>query len=95
MQHQAHLLKVSLYILLLLLFLDTPGSVASSGTPFRDQLNINQDLGNDGRENLRNLFKELPKPKNEFELVAPEDEDEEEKKEEEVAIKIITRILKL
>ncbi|KAI1709251.1 pre-mRNA splicing factor component domain-containing protein [Ditylenchus destructor] len=61
----------------------TPGSQISStpgSTPFRDQLNINQEPGNETfvRDNLRKQFKSLPKPRNDFELMAPEAESMEE-----------------
>lgn len=54
----------------------TPGS-----TPFRDQLNINQDLSAHqslDRDALRKQLGALPKPKNDFEIVLPEEESVEE-----------------
>uniref|UniRef100_A0A915E2Q7 Cell division cycle 5-like protein n=1 Tax=Ditylenchus dipsaci TaxID=166011 RepID=A0A915E2Q7_9BILA len=60
----------------------TPGSqVAGStpgSTPFRDQLNINQEPGNDifVRDSLRKKFKGLPKPKNDFDINLVEDEED-------------------
>ena len=61
--------------------LETPGSIHSaidSDTPFRDKLNINSA---DGSENftirdLKRKFQSLPAPKNDFELVLPEDESD-------------------
>jgi hypothetical protein len=57
--------------------LETPGSVASStpsGTPFRDQLNINQEPVGANLDELRKQLRTLPKPKNDFEIVLPEEE---------------------
>lgn len=60
-------------------FSATPGS-----TPFRDQLNINNEPGADLylKEHLRKQFNLLPKPKNDFELMAPEEDDEETNEKE-------------
>lgn len=57
--------------------LETPGSIASStpsGTPFRDQLNINQEPVGANLDDLRKQLRTLPKPKNDFEIVLPEEE---------------------
>jgi pre-mRNA-splicing factor CDC5/CEF1 len=68
----------------------TPGSQTAASTPgstpFRDQLNINQEPSNDLfiRDNLRKQFKNLPKPANDFELMAPEEEEIMEEDQEEV-----------
>uniref|UniRef100_A0A914Q122 Pre-mRNA splicing factor component Cdc5p/Cef1 C-terminal domain-containing protein n=1 Tax=Panagrolaimus davidi TaxID=227884 RepID=A0A914Q122_9BILA len=62
----------------------TPGTVVSAtpgATPFRDQLNINKDAERASVEELRQQLKTLPAPKNDFEVVMPEDEvksDEED-----------------
>ncbi|KAH7722287.1 hypothetical protein AAVH_10144 [Aphelenchoides avenae] len=68
---------------------DTPGSMVSAtpgATPFRDQLNINQDLSAHqslDRDALRKQLGSLPKPKNDFEIVLPEEESVEEEPTEE------------
>ena len=65
-----------------------PGSVTPSQTPLRDQLNINPEEGVAGfesvksarqqqfeiRAQLRAGLSSLPTPKNDFEIVVPEDE---------------------
>ena len=65
-----------------------PGSATPSQTPLRDQLNINPDEGVTGfesaksarqhqleiRAQLRAGLSNLPAPKNDFEIVAPEEE---------------------
>uniref|UniRef100_A0A914YZ85 Pre-mRNA splicing factor component Cdc5p/Cef1 C-terminal domain-containing protein n=1 Tax=Panagrolaimus superbus TaxID=310955 RepID=A0A914YZ85_9BILA len=62
----------------------TPGTVVSAtpgATPFRDQLNINKEAQRASVEELRQQLKTLPTPKNDFEVVMPEDEvksDEED-----------------
>jgi pre-mRNA-splicing factor CDC5/CEF1 len=62
----------------------TPGTVVSAtpgATPFRDQLNINKEAERASVEELRQQLKTLPAPKNDFEVVMPEDEvksDEED-----------------
>lgn len=58
----------------------TPGA-----TPFRDQLNINQEPGSEGlnifvKDALRKQLQSLPSPRNDFELVLPEDEADNEAK---------------
>ncbi|TKR93366.1 hypothetical protein L596_007838 [Steinernema carpocapsae] len=59
----------------------TPGSTLTtpSATPFRDQLNINSEgAGEDARKQLRKALGSLPKPKNDYELLLPDDEEEAE-----------------
>ena len=67
-----------------------PGSATPSQTPLRDQLNINPDDSISGfesaksakqqqfeiRAQLRAGLSSLPAPKNDFEIVVPEDEEE-------------------
>jgi pre-mRNA-splicing factor CDC5/CEF1 len=56
----------------------TPGSMVSAtpgATPFRDQLNINREEVGFDKENLRKQLRSLPQPKNDFELLLPEDEE--------------------
>lgn len=58
-------------------YLETPGTVISAtpgATPFRDQLNINKEAQRASVEELRQQLKTLPTPKNDFEVVMPEDE---------------------
>lgn len=71
--------------------LATPGSIASSSgvpgaTPIRDKLNINQEGYDEAmtpynqvadKINLKSALANLPAPKNDFEIVLPEDEEME------------------
>lgn len=72
-------------------------------TPMRDSLSINNDDGasmvgdtprlermrlNDVKHSLRQGFASLPEPKNEFELVMPDEETEEENEEVQAAMRI-------
>ncbi|CAJ0956739.1 unnamed protein product, partial [Mesorhabditis belari] len=64
----------------------TPGAtpVGATPTPFRDQMGINQP-GMDGMEQkaeLRRALSSLPHPKNDFEIVAPDEEGEVKEEEE-------------
>uniref|UniRef100_A0A1I7ZZJ6 Myb_Cef domain-containing protein n=1 Tax=Steinernema glaseri TaxID=37863 RepID=A0A1I7ZZJ6_9BILA len=57
----------------------TPGSTLTtpSATPVRDQLNINSEgVAENARGQLRKALSALPKPKNDYELLLPEDEDD-------------------
>uniref|UniRef100_A0A914USF7 Pre-mRNA splicing factor component Cdc5p/Cef1 C-terminal domain-containing protein n=1 Tax=Plectus sambesii TaxID=2011161 RepID=A0A914USF7_9BILA len=65
----------------------TPGGASIAGqTPYRDRLNINEsDLMEGGsssateiRHQLRKSLKALPRPRNDYEIVAPDDEDDAE-----------------
>jgi pre-mRNA-splicing factor CDC5/CEF1 len=65
-----------------------PGAGLPTATPLRDKLNINpeEELETEGvmskqvqkvvRENLREQLGALPEPKNDYEIVVPDDEDE-------------------
>ncbi|KAF1770830.1 hypothetical protein GCK72_002654 [Caenorhabditis remanei] len=56
----------------------TPGSVAA--TPFRDQMRINEEIGGSSLEqkaNLKRALASLPTPKNDFEIVGPDDDEVE------------------
>lgn len=56
----------------------TPGGasgVAAGATPHRDRLNINVDEGGGVGKTLKDALRTLPRPKNDYELVAPDDED--------------------
>ncbi|CAB3408393.1 unnamed protein product [Caenorhabditis bovis] len=68
----------------------TPGGFTTpAATPFRDQMRINDEsaLGNsyETKVNLKRALANLPTPKNDFEIVAPEDDgpDDEEACEQE------------
>lgn len=68
----------------------TPGGASSvSGTPFRDQLNINPSEGRISKKDLQEQFQKLPKPRNEFELAPVGEEDEEEGTIDEVGMKSV------
>ncbi|CAI5438915.1 unnamed protein product [Caenorhabditis angaria] len=58
----------------------TPGGIGS--TPFRDQMRINDEagIGNafEQKANLKRALANLPTPKNDFEIVAPDDEGKDE-----------------
>lgn len=63
----------------------TPGGASTvSGTPFRDQLNINPGEGRLSKKGLQEQFQQLPKPRNEFELAPVGEEEEESDKMDEV-----------
>ncbi|CAI2319888.1 unnamed protein product [Caenorhabditis sp. 36 PRJEB53466] len=59
----------------------TPGGFvtpAPAQTPFRDQMRINEEVGGSAFEqkaNLKRALASLPAPKNDFEIVGPEDEE--------------------
>ncbi|PAV59813.1 hypothetical protein WR25_08024 [Diploscapter pachys] len=64
----------------------TPGTAAlgkdaftpSGGTPFRDQMGINEQVSAfEQKAELRKALGQLPKPKNDYEIVAPEEEGED------------------
>lgn len=61
--------------------LETPGAPSTPGqtTPFRDQLNINQleIIEPVPKIDLQRKFQSLPTPKNDFELILPEEESDE------------------
>ncbi|VDK46569.1 unnamed protein product [Anisakis simplex] len=58
----------------------TPSTTVEPGTPatpFRDQLNINTaQSGYETRNNLRKALSELPQPKNDYEIVVPDEQQE-------------------
>lgn len=63
------------------LILETPGTVAETpgaATPFRDQLNINKGAEKSSIDDLRRQLKNLPTPKNDFEVVIPDEVEEKE-----------------
>uniref|UniRef100_A0A1I7UXV1 Cell division cycle 5-like protein n=1 Tax=Caenorhabditis tropicalis TaxID=1561998 RepID=A0A1I7UXV1_9PELO len=62
----------------------TPGFATPAGsvsaTPFRDQMRINEEIGGSALEqksNLKRALASLPTPKNDFEIVGPDDDDVE------------------
>lgn len=60
---------------------DTPGTQLSEtpgATPFRDQLNINRGEQKASVDELKRQLKNLPAPKNDFEVVLPDEVDEPE-----------------
>lgn len=61
----------------------TPGGnePLTPATPFRDQLNINTAQSADNRKQLRNALSHLPAPRNDYEIVAPEEDLDEIDKE--------------
>ncbi|KAE9555170.1 hypothetical protein FO519_001594 [Halicephalobus sp. NKZ332] len=59
----------------------TPGTVAETpgaATPFRDQLNINKGTDKSSVDDLRRQLKNLPAPKNDFEVVIPDEIEEKD-----------------
>ncbi|CAO4362005.1 unnamed protein product [Caenorhabditis nigoni] len=59
-------------------FATPAGSVAA--TPFRDQMRINEEIGGSAleqRANLKRALASLPTPKNDFEIVGPDDDEVE------------------
>ena len=64
----------------------TPAGAGATPTPMRDGLRINDELGEDLqaralREQVASDLGELPAPKNQYKIMAPEDEMAEEQKE--------------
>lgn len=65
----------------------TPGFVTPASTPFRDQMRINEDVGggrgSEQKASLKRALASLPAPKNDFEIVGPEDEMQKVEEEQE------------
>ncbi|VDM26105.1 unnamed protein product [Toxocara canis] len=67
-------------------FEGTPRAVepGTPATPFRDQLSINTvQSGYDSRNKLRKALSQLPQPKNDYEIVVPEEEQERHREQHE------------
>jgi pre-mRNA-splicing factor CDC5/CEF1 len=64
----------------------TIGGFTPAATPFRDQMGINEGAGAglEAKTELRRALRNLPQPKNDYEIVAPDEEEHEETVDEQM-----------